>query len=1003
MKRAHLLHVVALLLAQFATAAPCALASDDLAPPNEPDGCFAAWKVGDPPSVPDQDAVCTCSDWRAIGPVPALGGHDGAVDQPAPPEPAVGRDASYPGLGHAVSWRPVPWFDLGRINDLSTALGPSPAGALKDDAVAYVAATLHAPTSGKVWVVIGFSDGGELWLNGNQAIRSRQDGSTLVSRRKALLPVHAGDNPVLIKIVHPRTQRQVAGGPQEHLGAWAFDLRLPDGACHKYGHALEQALQDGKLGPEAAKRAHARLAHWYDDLGQRAWALYHARLAARGDPTAEDRALLGRLCQLLLADDLGDSAAHEAVVIDLLHHDRDGLPDAVRWRMQTALIERLLLDGKKELAMREAERLAEAEGDVENRRSLWLLAGRAREQADDIDRAVASYRAAILANPQGDACTVEALAAIHRLRALQADPAVGLAHAMLLAAVGESRSQFAAGLDAVVHGLLRVDGNALRVSQLYRLQWYGPAGPDGVWGTADDIADPLAGVQVPQDPDWCQALARRLEDLPPSIDGDQLRMRLELMLGDTAAALRVGRARLDRTADARELDQAVRDLAVVVRVASGSAALADAFSRIHESIIAGEAPAPADLALARSCGLPIRDPARPISDRFPQDPRWSLLRAAVRVTEGLLTVANAPAGVANKLCFLEIHGPTRTRTVCFRPAAEADASPMPAGALIDHGEAFGERPGGMRYGWEIADGLVRLRRSAAAPDGRYLGVACFQRPVDAPSCSWSMAVPNGDYVVWLCAGDGEETANGYAFSVCGVQATGPHEDRFAPVAREQWGRYLADRGAALEHDAPAQALLAYVELLTCFCAEPPSAGALEGMLRTFLNQHPETVDGRAAAFAAYRAFVRAALPAGHAAEEADLLVARRQYQDGALPAAAATLDAFFTDHPRSAWRPDAEILAGVIQAEQGQAQAAVARFQRVAHQAGLPVALRSRALYLTGWAMMFERRYAEARSALEDLIASYPASDQVDKAKDLLAKLPPADAPGAGGEAKAAK
>ncbi len=592
-------------------AAPSALGADDLAPPNSPQGRFTNWYKGPPLSVPSEDAALACGPWSAIGPFPSSAGeHDAQVDQPLPPEHGIDPDATYPGVGRSVSWRPVPWFGLCQVDDLITALGAAPVPLPLGEAAAYVATTLHAAADGKVWVVIGFWDGGKLWLNGKEIIRSNHYGPTQFARYMTLLDVHQGGNPVLIKVIHKRKEWQAPWGLQEYLGAWDFDLRLTDGECHKYGSTLERALDAGTLSAADAKRAHARLARWYDDLADHDWAFYHARLAARADPTDQDRAVLARLIQLQ-HDGLGDGPGYDALAIDLLHHDRIGLSDTDRWRMQTTLVGHLLTDKDVEAAVREAEWLASQEGDTENHRSLCLLAGQAHEQLRHNDKALASYRAAILANPQPDDCTTEALQGIWRIRSELADPMQGLSHAALLAAIAKSPTQFDLALGLVAHGLEEVDGDLRRVSPLYQRHWYGPAGKDGTLQTRDDPADPLAAVPMPHDPEWRQALVDRLQQLSASDAAAGQRMYLQLMLGDTAAAVRTGVARQDGAREARDADLAMRDLVVAVRAASGSATLADCASRVDSALIAGAAPAAADLALARANAVPLRSQAAP--------------------------------------------------------------------------------------------------------------------------------------------------------------------------------------------------------------------------------------------------------------------------------------------------------------------------------------------------------------------------------------------------------
>jgi N-acetylneuraminic acid mutarotase len=77
-----------------------------------------------------------------------------------------------------------------------------------------------------------------------------------------------------------------------------------------------------------------------------------------------------------------------------------------------------------------------------------------------------------------------------------------------------------------------------------------------------------------------------------------------------------------------------------------------------------------------------------------------------------------------------------------------DAAAM-AGYTADAGDAFGVRPDGLTFGWDVdVSDRTRTRASAAAPDDRY---ETFIAPKKAV---WEVSVPAGEYVVRVVAGDG---------------------------------------------------------------------------------------------------------------------------------------------------------------------------------------------------------------------------------------------------------
>ena len=79
----------------------------------------------------------------------------------------------------------------------------------------------------------------------------------------------------------------------------------------------------------------------------------------------------------------------------------------------------------------------------------------------------------------------------------------------------------------------------------------------------------------------------------------------------------------------------------------------------------------------------------------------------------------------------------------FQPAGAA----IPGGYLADTGSSYASRGNGFTYGWSSTNNQAVDRNSSRSPDQRY---DTFNR---ISSTTWSLAVPNGRYVVKLVCGD----------------------------------------------------------------------------------------------------------------------------------------------------------------------------------------------------------------------------------------------------------
>ena len=107
-----------------------------------------------------------------------------------------------------------------------------------------------------------------------------------------------------------------------------------------------------------------------------------------------------------------------------------------------------------------------------------------------------------------------------------------------------------------------------------------------------------------------------------------------------------------------------------------------------------------------------------------------------------------------------IHTPAQatTYTATFKESAfsakinfQLGSAVVPAGYLEDDGAAYGVRPGGLSYGWNVDNtAAARERNNPASPDKRYDTLILMQK---SGNKTWEIAVPNGTYKVHLVSGD----------------------------------------------------------------------------------------------------------------------------------------------------------------------------------------------------------------------------------------------------------
>lgn len=93
----------------------------------------------------------------------------------------------------------------------------------------------------------------------------------------------------------------------------------------------------------------------------------------------------------------------------------------------------------------------------------------------------------------------------------------------------------------------------------------------------------------------------------------------------------------------------------------------------------------------------------------------------------------------------------------------------PAGYAADLGHVFGDRGGGLSYGWD-ADNTAhtRVRGNSASPDFRYDTLNHMQK--NGANRKWEIAVPNGLYLVRIVAGDPSNIDSVYRMDLEGTPA-----------------------------------------------------------------------------------------------------------------------------------------------------------------------------------------------------------------------------------------
>jgi N-acetylneuraminic acid mutarotase len=134
-------------------------------------------------------------------------------------------------------------------------------------------------------------------------------------------------------------------------------------------------------------------------------------------------------------------------------------------------------------------------------------------------------------------------------------------------------------------------------------------------------------------------------------------------------------------------------------------------------------------------------------------------RTSVRFTDAVLAASTRSViEMLEYRCLLHGAGELFHAHVNFQPASAS----IPAGYLVDGGDAFADRGNGYSYGWNqsLTTG-ARDRNSGNSPDQRYDTLNHMQQYGNR---SWEIAVPNGDYEVHVVSGDPSYTNSVYRVS-----------------------------------------------------------------------------------------------------------------------------------------------------------------------------------------------------------------------------------------------
>ncbi|MBE0537193.1 MAG: LamG domain-containing protein [Phycisphaerae bacterium] len=111
---------------------------------------------------------------------------------------------------------------------------------------------------------------------------------------------------------------------------------------------------------------------------------------------------------------------------------------------------------------------------------------------------------------------------------------------------------------------------------------------------------------------------------------------------------------------------------------------------------------------------------------------------------------------------------------------QLDTAALPTGYLKDSGAVFADRGNGFTYGWDLsATGGTRERNNAASKDKRYDTLNHMQLAAPNGPRFWEIAVPNGQYNLFIVCGDPSNTDQVNTLNVEGIAVPDPDgQDNF---------------------------------------------------------------------------------------------------------------------------------------------------------------------------------------------------------------------------------
>ena len=193
------------------------------------------------------------------------------------------------------------------------------------------------------------------------------------------------------------------------------------------------------------------------------------------------------------------------------------------------------------------------------------------------------YTRAMLTSPLDESLAYGCLRAIADLRTREGLYDEAAAAAAAAYAVTGFSSYYVSGytraIELVCQALRARDGHLASGNAFRRYQVLGPAGPDAKLGTADDIANPLAGAAFRLDPDLARLYETALAAQPPSVAGHRARGWIYLLWCKPREALREFKREFALCSlDSTEFTRAAQDVALGLKALNGTPVGMDAFA-----------------------------------------------------------------------------------------------------------------------------------------------------------------------------------------------------------------------------------------------------------------------------------------------------------------------------------------------------------------------------------------------------------------------------------------